>query len=1097
MGSGRFHTSLAPHISHNLCDSLPCSPLVVGITSSALELSYQESPATQPFCLVQGRRLQQARDRLTKTHALELTITVCMDDSLKLQGRYNSRQHRMEKSIWKKPSEGEARRGGSEGEGNRSPEDDSYFVVEPGSGPQGHGGARPMFLQQQGDILAALRQAALKNNLLIDIRLDAVSLVVPGKRLYELIYNRLGNDMLLWVPQYLAVREQLFGERMPDPLHDDTSEFSSGFQGRPDALEGPRARSTTAFPKDRVEGALEIHTDTAVLLAVNQAQVLLCLPMEGEQLGLVHLSGVGLCLTSAVGLDKDPEISIFTLDLSEGCVKYGLCPRGRLPPQLHFNPDIPGLEVLITTNSYCERAWPEPLSTDNHLLSLTGKVLLDTATNLKSIQLAFQLAKVGLSVRDAALAPDWVTALADFFTVVEFPVLGYTPPAVLSELHFQLLQCAVELTPPSVAPATAVLCIGKASVSCALMDTTKDASVSVALEDVALYLSKEADSHGEAAVGVADTDYLDLGITLSEPEGGEGEPTLLVTASANMVRLRTCADTLQLLAEIGAGLAPPEVQDSGEEDGEGEDATIAGQTEDMLPDLEDAMVELNEAKKVEDEQEVAAKRRPSGGQAGAQVFFFPGESSPPLASLPSSAMTQSMYVGGDDGSEEEDLESFCILEDEEGSGIMPSGGGAGVKVLAPEGIILVDSHFSAPDEQVDHLRPPPGFPAPNLRLALTRLSLCWQVFGGNDFSASKEMRCNTKARLEQSGCLGPDTTGKPKKARTPTTSLNSAMAAADRLKTRGGPGRNSELLIELVLSKMAAQLELYPMLEEPQCPVARYILLLPHVEVRDKLIGSEINKLLHPYSSKVRPRQSSANMVHIRCLTVRPDPTSPLEEAALKVSIQPFRLNIDQDTLFFIIDFANTLMPSEVEDIGVGEAARRSPLPSPNTQRATKFSSGLQAIQIEVPDGAEVFEDARSSPPKSPSAEPGSRERSATPSSTTVPTMYFKSFVFSPAVPIRIDYVGKYVDFTQGAVTGILAGLAQLNCSELTLKQLEFKQGVLGLDKLVALAAAAWLSDIRSSQLPALLGGVGPMHALLQLLVGVRDLILLPIEQYR
>jgi autophagy-related protein 2 len=208
---------------------------------------------------------------------------------------------------------------------------------------------------------------------------------------------------------------------------------------------------------------------------------------------------------------------------------------------------------------------------------------------------------------------------------------------------------------------------------------------------------------------------------------------------------------------------------------------------------------------------------------------------------------------------------------------------------------------------------------------------------------------------------------------------------------------------------------------------------------------------------------------------------------------------VDQDTLFFIIDFANTLIPPEVTpELGLGEAVGRSPLPSPGTQRAAKFSTGLQAIQIEVPDGAEVFEDARSSPPKSPSCEPGAREsKSPTPGNSGAPAIYFKSFVFSPAVPIRIDYVGKYVDFTQGAVTGILAGLAQLNCSELTLKQLEFKQGVLGLDKLAALAATAWLADIRSSQLPALLGGVGPMHALLQLLVGVRDLILLPIEQYR
>ena len=65
----------------------------------------------------------------------------------------------------------------------------------------------------------------------------------------------------------------------------------------------------------------------------------------------------------------------------------------------------PSLQVLVTANSYCDRAWPEPLA-DSELLSLTCKVLLDSASNLKSIQLAFQLARVGLCVRDPALAPD-------------------------------------------------------------------------------------------------------------------------------------------------------------------------------------------------------------------------------------------------------------------------------------------------------------------------------------------------------------------------------------------------------------------------------------------------------------------------------------------------------------------------------------------------------------------------------------------------------------------------------------------------------------------------------------------------------------------
>ena len=100
----------------------------------------------------------------------------------------------MEKSVWRRrEGEGERRR--------QSPEEDSYFVVDPESSLQGStGSARPGFLQQQGDILAALRQAALKNNLLIYITLDAVSLVIPGKRLYELVYNRLGNDLCCGCP---------------------------------------------------------------------------------------------------------------------------------------------------------------------------------------------------------------------------------------------------------------------------------------------------------------------------------------------------------------------------------------------------------------------------------------------------------------------------------------------------------------------------------------------------------------------------------------------------------------------------------------------------------------------------------------------------------------------------------------------------------------------------------------------------------------------------------------------------------------------------------------------------------------------------------
>jgi hypothetical protein len=96
---------------------------------------------------------------------------------------------------------------------------------------------------------------------------------------------------------------------------------------------------------------------------------------------------------------------------------------------------------------------------------------------------------------------------------------------------------------------------------------------------------------------------------------------------------------------------------------------------------------------------------------GAQVFFFPDENHPlsAAAALPPSPpshpicsrtdpMTQSMYVGRANEDEdkmseedsEDDLESFCILGEEEGSGIVPSTGEPAIRVLCPEGV-QVDS----------------------------------------------------------------------------------------------------------------------------------------------------------------------------------------------------------------------------------------------------------------------------------------------------------------------------------------------------------------------------------------------------------------------
>lgn len=64
-----------------------------------------------------------------------------------------------------------------------------------------------------------------------------------------------------------------------------------------------------------------------------------------------------------------------------------------------------------------------------------------------------------------------------------------------------------------------------------------------------------------------------------------------------------------------------------------------------------------------------------------------------------------------------------------------------------------------------------------------------------------------------------------------------------------------------------------------------------------------------------------------------------------------------------------------------------------------------------------------------------------TTSSDSKAPVYIRQFVFSPEVTIRLDYEGRHIDLINGTLAGLLMGLAQLNCSEITLKRIVHKYG--------------------------------------------------------
>lgn len=305
-------------------------------------------------------------------------------------------------------------------------------------------------------------------------------------------------------------------------------------------------------------------------------------------------------------------------------------------------------------------------------------------------------------------------------------------------------------------------------------------------------------------------------------------------------------------------------------------------------------------------------------------------------------------------------------------------------------------------------------------------------------------------------------------------------------KTRGGYGRKHDVLMEIILNKVRFSHEMYPTTTEQ---ASRQVLLVTELEIRDRLAISNINKFLyHPTVGFLR-KQGSQHMVVIKALHLRPDPALTTQECCLRISLLPLRLNIDQDSLLFLINFFN--------ELGGGNDLEPSKSSPPTAVKVHQ----PPVMVVELPDAAQELQ-ARKMVSENLSLllneEETKKDNQEAPSETSNDSpIFFRHVIFSPDVPIRFDYQGKRVEMSHGPLAGLLMGLGQLQCSEIRLKKISYRHGLLGLEKLLTFLVHEWLQDIKKRQLPKILGGVGPMYSLVQLFQGIFDLFWLPIEQYQ
>ncbi|CAB3410304.1 unnamed protein product [Caenorhabditis bovis] len=111
---------------------------------------------------------------------------------------------------------------------------------------------------------------------------------------------------------------------------------------------------------------------------------------------------------------------------------------------------------------------------------------------------------------------------------------------------------------------------------------------------------------------------------------------------------------------------------------------------------------------------------------------------------------------------------------------------------------------------------------------------------------------------------------------------------------------------------------------------------------------------------------------------------------------------------------------------------------------------------------------------------------------------FFKEFVFSPSVNIYLDYQGKRKISVEksGALLGFLMAFGQLNQMPITLRELENRNGMLGMSRCFSYALQEWNNDLLSN-MPSVLASCGPISPFVQIGKGIMDLVWMPMEEMR
>uniref|UniRef100_A0A8D1UE65 Autophagy related 2B n=1 Tax=Sus scrofa TaxID=9823 RepID=A0A8D1UE65_PIG len=937
-------------------------------------------------------------------------------------------------------------------------------------------------------------KAISNSHYVLELTLPNIHVTLPNKSFYEKLYNRIFNDLLLWEPTApspvetfenisygigLSVASQLINTFNKDSF----SPFKSTvhYDEESGSEEETLQYFSTVDPNYRSRRKKKLDSQNknsqsflSVLLSINHGLMAVFTDVKQDsgdllenkhgEFWLEFNSGSLFCVTKYEGFDDKHYICLHSSSFSlyhKGIVD-GAVPstETRLPSSTRphwLEPTIYSSEEDGLSRATSDGVGGDPLN----MLSVAVKILSDKSeSNTKEFLIAVGLKGATLQHRMLPSGLSWHEQILHFLNIADEPVLGYSPPASFTTFHVHLWGCALDYRPLYL-PIRSLLTVETFSVSSSVALDKSSSTLRIILDEAALHLSDKCNTVtinlNRDYVRVMDMGLLELTITAvkSDSDEEQTEPRFELHCSSDVVHIRTCSDScaalmnlIQYIASYGdlhaanrADMKPGAPQRKMKVDSSGRSSSrgpvLPEADQQILRDLmSDAMEEI-------DMQEAASSVKPQSNG----VLDAKSQIQEPCCSdlflFPDESGNVSQEPGPTYASFTHHLTSDAMTgaptENDDFCILFAPKATIQEKEEEPVVKIMVDDAIVIRDNY---------FSLPVKKTDTSKAPLHFPIpiirYVVKEVSLVWHLYGG-----KDFGTAPP--TSPAKSFISPHSSPSHTPTRHGRTVVCGGKGRNHDFLMEIQFSKVKFQHEVYPPCK-PECdssllehPVSRQVFIVQDLEIRDRLATSQMNKFLYLYCSKEMPRKAHSNMLTVKALHVRPESGRSPQECCLRVSLMPLRLNIDQDALFFLKDFFTSLS-TEVEILMA---------PDPEVKK----SPGAD-VTCSLPRHLSTSKE-----PNLVISFPGPKQPPQNDSATSVQVVNGEEETFSAE---EASFSDQPVFFS-----------------------------LLGVDKLFAYAITEWLTDIKKNQLPGILGGVGPMHSLVQLVQGLKDLVWLPIEQYR